>query len=163
MAIKENVLRKNLLTNEIDRGQVDTEFEASNLAGKIIPEFPHVEITEDDADYKILSFNREKTKALLCVKQEANQRISALFPDYKQRNLTAAVCLIHNKEILAQKTGINYELTSEEKLTITKASQCNDFIMKIRDKSNLLEVVVNACTETTEILSIDISADNYWN
>lgn len=107
--------------------------------------------------------DRTRKETLLYIKQEAFQRIHSLFPDYKQRNLTAGICLIHNKEILAQKTGSTYELTSEEKLTVTKASQCNDFIIKIREKSNLLETLINNCTTANEILAIDISADNYWN
>jgi hypothetical protein len=42
--IKNNVLRKNLLTNEIDYGVIDSEFENSNLNGFIINEFPFIEL-----------------------------------------------------------------------------------------------------------------------
>jgi hypothetical protein len=162
MALKENVLRKNLLTKEIDRGQVDTEFEQENLRGNIIKDYPFIEITEEDSDYQTMFFSREKEKRLLLIKQEANQRISNVYPDYKQRNLTAAVCFIHNKEILAYKTGQIYELTADEKATIAKAAACNDFILFIRNKSNALEKVLNDCTTSAELLNIDISSDNYW-
>lgn len=50
--IKENVLRKNLLTNEIDYGNVDSEFETENLNGNIIQDNPHIQITEDNEDAK---------------------------------------------------------------------------------------------------------------
>jgi len=43
--IKENVLRKNLLTNKIDYGNVDSEFELQNLKGNIIDIHPYIEIT----------------------------------------------------------------------------------------------------------------------
>jgi hypothetical protein len=49
--IKENVLRKNLLTNEIDYGNVDSEFEAENLNGNIIQDSPWVEIAKGSIDY----------------------------------------------------------------------------------------------------------------
>jgi len=50
--IKENVLRKNLLTSEIDYGNVDSEFETENLNGNIIQDSPWVEISNDTEDVK---------------------------------------------------------------------------------------------------------------
>ena len=50
--IKVNVLRRNLLTNEIDYGNVDSEFETENLNGNIIQDSPWVEISNDTEDVK---------------------------------------------------------------------------------------------------------------
>ena len=50
--IKENVLRKNLLTGEIDYGNVDPEFEIENLDGNIIQDSPWIEISNDTEDAK---------------------------------------------------------------------------------------------------------------
>ena len=61
--IKENVLRKNLLTNEIDCGNVDPEFEAENLNGNIIQNSPWIEIdinSEEMKKYKDTSELKQK-------------------------------------------------------------------------------------------------------
>ena len=54
--IKENVLRKNLLTNEIDYGNVDSEFESINLKAEdnnsIIYTHPYIELSADTPEYK---------------------------------------------------------------------------------------------------------------
>ena len=42
--IKPNVLRKNLLTNKVDYGEVNTEHEANNRNGKINKDYPYIEI-----------------------------------------------------------------------------------------------------------------------
>lgn len=109
------------------------------------------------------TFETLRKDAIATAKYEANTRILNSFPDYKQHNLTAAVCLIHNKEIMAQKANEDYVLTDEEKATIRKASQCNDFILMIREKSNALEAIINSCSTLEELSKIDISADIYWN
>lgn len=108
------------------------------------------------------TFKKLKNELLPQIKAEANRRISCAYPDYKQRNLTAAVCFIHNKEILAFKTGQTYELTADEKATVAKAEACNDFILFIRNKSNALEMVLNDITTSAVLWNINITSDNYW-
>jgi hypothetical protein len=49
--IKENVLRKNLLNNEIDIGIVDSIFEGENLKGNIINSHPYIELKTTDQEY----------------------------------------------------------------------------------------------------------------
>lgn len=50
--IKQNVLRKNLLTNDIDYGNVDSEFEIENLNGNVIQDNPFVELSISSDEYK---------------------------------------------------------------------------------------------------------------
>src|SRR5574343_141406 len=71
--IKENVLRKNLLTNEIDYGNVDSEFEFENLHGNIIQDSPWIEISEDDKEFIISAQNRQLQSLKVQKKQEIDE------------------------------------------------------------------------------------------
>ena len=160
--IKKNVLRKNLLTNEIDYGNVDSEFESENLNGNIIQDSPWVEIFEDDADWKSQLLNTKKTQKIREIKYEASKRIDAIYPQYKQLNNAAAVLEILNKENYATKQGTIYYLTDEDLKTLKKAKGCKDYINLIRLKSDLLETLINYKISTEDLTSIDISDDKYW-
>lgn len=161
--IKENVLRKNLLTGEIDYGNVDSEFETENLNGNIIQDSPWVEISEDDADWKSQLLNTTKTQKIKEIKYEAAKRIDKVYPQYKQLNNGAAVIEILNKENYAVKQGTTYTLTDEDHQTLIKAKACKDFISLIRSKSDELETLINSKITIGTLTSINISDDIYWS
>lgn len=160
--IKENVIRRNLITTAIDIGNVDPIFEAMNLSGNVVIESPWVEIGEDDAEWKALQFTKLKTAKISEVKEEAAKRILKLYPQYKQSNILGAIAVIHNLEMVALKNGTEYNLTDEEKTAVDKAKICNQYILLIREKSNMIIQIINQATEILEIQSIDISDDQYW-
>ena len=60
--IKYNIVRKNLLTGEVDYGEVDSIFEAENLKGNIIKDYPFVELKKDSKEYKDFIAKQEATK-----------------------------------------------------------------------------------------------------
>ena len=160
--IKENVLRRNLITNEIDMGDVDLIFEVMNLAGNIVAEAPWVEISENDTRWKALQFTKLKTNKIIEVNAEAGNRILAKYPQYKQNNMLGEISIIHNKEMVALKNGTSYGLSSSEKEAIRKHEICIDYINRIREKSNYLTHILNATISISEIQLIDISDDKYW-
>lgn len=160
--IKENVLRKNLLTNEIDYGNVDTEFENENLKGNIIEDNPWVEISEEDSAWKSQLLNTTKIQKLKEVKAEAAKRIEASYPQYKQVNYGSAVMEILNKENYAVKQGIIYTLTDNDKISLNKAKVCKDFISLIRSKSDTLEILINSKSTIETLNGIDIYDDYHW-
>lgn len=161
--IKENVLRKNLLTNEIDYGNVDSEFEAENLNGNIIQDNPWVEISEDDADWKSQLLNTTKTQKIREVKAEAAKRIDEVYPQYKQINYGSSVLEILNKENYAVKQGTTYALTDDDRLALAKAKACKDFISLIRSKSDELEALINSKKTLNTLNAIDVSDNSYWS
>ena len=163
MAIINNVLRKNLLTNEIDYGNVDSEFEAENLNGNIIRDNPWVEISENDETLKTQSFSTIKVQKIKEVKAEAAKRINASYPQYKQINYGSAVLEILNMENYAIKQGKIYNLTNEDMLSLAEAKDCKDFISLIRSKSDKLEILINSKTTIETLTSINISDNIYWS
>lgn len=160
--IKENVLRRNLITNEIDMGDVDLIFEVMNLAGNIVAEAPWVEISENDTRWKALQFTKLKTNKIIEVNAEAGNRILAKYPQYKQNNMLGEISIIHNKEMVALKANSIYEISVSEKASIKKYEACVLFINNIREKSNAITQIINEADSISEIQSIDISNDKFW-
>lgn len=160
--IKNSVLRKNLLTNEIDYGNIDSEFEVENLNGNIIQDSPWIEISEDSDEGKSYILPKLKIEKVKQTKAEASKRIDAIYPQYKQLNNAAAVMEILNKENYATKQGTIYSLTDEDLKTLKKAKGCKDYINLIRLKSDLLETLINSKISIEDLTSIDISDDKYW-
>lgn len=161
--IKENILRKNILTDEINYGNVDSEFEQENLNGNIIQENPWVEISEDSDEGKNYILLRLKTEKIKRVKAEAAKRIEFAYPQYKQLNNGAAVIEILNKENYAVKQGTTYTLTDEDRQILIKAKACKDFISLIRSKSDALEALINSKKTIGTLTSINIFDNIYWS
>lgn len=161
--IKENVLRKNLLTNEIDYGNVDSEFEVENLNGNIIQDSPWVEVFEDSEYAKNYLLPKLKIEKIKQVKAEASRRIENTYPQYKQLNNGAAVIEILNKENYAIKQDTTYTLTDEDHQTLIKAKACKDFISLIRSKSDELETLINSKRALNTLSAINVSDDIYWS
>jgi hypothetical protein len=160
--IKENVLRKNLLTNEIDYGNVDSEFEAENLNGNIVQNNPWIEIRENSDEYKANNLSCIKSQKIQSIKIEASKRINDLYPQYKQLNNMAAVTEILNRENYSVKQGKIYELTEEDKIVLKKAKACKQYIEFIRVKSNILEEYINSIVDYNILENINVSEDQYW-
>ena len=160
--IKENVLRKNLLTNEIDCGNVDSEFEAENLNGNIIQDNPWVEISKDSDIYKEYTLSNIKLEKINACKAEASVRINKLYPSYKQINNIGGVINILNKENMLLKKDLSYELTTEDITILKSANDCKKYIDFIREKSNLLEDNIKSINDLTILQNMDISDDSYW-
>lgn len=161
--IKENVLRKNLLTNQIDFGNVDSEFEAENLNGNVIQDSPWVEISEDDENWKVINLTKLKSEKVKQIKAEAAKRIDAVYPQYKQINYGSAVLEILNKENYAVKQGTVYTLTDDDRVTLQKSKACKDFISLIRSKSDKLETLINSKRTINTLNAIDVSDNSYWS
>jgi hypothetical protein len=161
--VKENVLRKNLLTNKIDFGNIDTEFEAENLKGNIINDSPWIEISESDETWKAQVLCTTKTQEIKNVKLEAARRIDAVYPQYKQINYSSAVLGILNKENHAMKLGNVYVLNDDDKLILDKVKEGKNFIDYIRFKSDELEALINSKETIEELICINIIDNIYWS
>ncbi len=155
-------LRKNLLTNEIDYGSVDPIFEAENLAGNIIAEYPYVEVKEGSEEYINFSLNKIKSIKLSAIKNEAKQRILTKYPESKQINYLADTSYIQYKEAEALAQGKTYIKTDAEIKCQKEAYECKIYITKIRSKSNELEQIVTLENDYKVLDAMDISDDKYW-
>ena len=161
--VKENVLRKNLLTNKIDFGNIDTEFETENLKGNIINDSPWIEILESDETWKAQVLHTTKTQKIKNVKLEAARRIDAVYPQYKQINYSSAVLGILSKENHAMKLGNVYVLNDDDKLILDKVNEGKNFIDYIRFKSDELEALINSKETIEELICINIIDNIYWS
>lgn len=96
------------------------------------------------------------------IKLEAFARITATYPEYKQRNLSGEVSNIQNKEVISLKSGAgSYTPTSDEMILLRAAKTCKDFIDGIRAKSNQLEASLDSMTEE-QLNAFDPSEDSNW-
>ena len=160
--IKENILRKNLLTNEIDCGSVDSIFEIQNLAGNIIAEHPYIEIKEGSEDYSNFYLSKTKNIKLAATKEEAKKRILTKYPESKQINYLADTSYIQYKEAEALAKGETYTKTEAEVKCQLEAYECKIYINNIRNKSNELEKIIELQEDYKALEAIDISDDKYW-
>jgi len=103
-----------------------------------------------------------KAKHITEIKYQAYQRITATYPDYKQRNLNAEVSKIHNKEVVAMKNSTTYTLTADELAAIAAANTCEAFIQGIRTKSDELETSLDSMTDE-QLEAFDPTDDNNWS
>lgn len=88
--------------------------------------------------------------------------ITAFYPEYKQMNFLAKIAIIQNKEILALKNHVIYQLSEEEKQVLEQAQKCESFIASTRKKSN--EIEQNILTMSLEELkAFDPSDDSNWS
>lgn len=111
-----------------------------------------------------LAYELEEAKAskLNQIKSQASRRITALYPDWKQQNLNAAITRIQNKEVLALKAGgSNYTPTDEEMTELKEANNCEIFIKAIRAKSNKLEASLESKT-LDQLKAFDPSGNLNW-
>ena len=122
-------------------------------------EFWSLATQEQISEVKLYSL---KASFLRSINTEASCRILAKYPQYKQNNMLGEISVIHNKEMLALKSGTSYELSSSEKESIRKYGICIDYINQIREKSNTITQIINQATEISEIQYIVISDDKYW-
>ena len=98
------------------------------------------------------------------IKREASKRIVVVYPEWKQRNYTAAVAEIHNKEIMAMKAVpfvAQYTLTADELQTMRDAEACKVAITAIRNKSNELETSLDSMT-LDQLKAFDPSDNSNW-
>ena len=108
------------------------------------------------------SISEIKNSLIEKIKMQAGRRIISTYPDYKQRNLSGAVSLIQNKELLALKAGSgNYTPTEEEMTSLRAAKACKDFVDAIRAKSNELEASLDSMTEE-QLNSFNPNDDSNW-
>lgn len=95
------------------------------------------------------------------IKAEAGNRITEIYPEWRQRNHMAAVADIHNKELIALKTNTIYTLTAEELAIIDTAKTTKAQIFNIRSKSDLLEASLDGMT-IEQLEAFDATDDNKW-
>lgn len=95
------------------------------------------------------------------IKVEANSRIVAAYPEWKQRNHMAAVADIHNNELAALKAGTDYVLTADDLAVITSAKSCKAAIEAIRTKSDELETSLDSMTQE-QLEAFDPTDDSNW-
>jgi len=96
------------------------------------------------------------------IKNEANIRIVAAYPEWKQRNHMAAVADIHNNELVALKAGTDYVLTADDLTVITSAKSCKAAIEAIRTKSDELEASLDSMTQA-QLEAFDPTNDSNWS
>tara|TARA_R110000824_G_scaffold122685_3_gene280033 strand:- start:3206 stop:3718 length:513 start_codon:yes stop_codon:yes gene_type:complete len=96
------------------------------------------------------------------IKLEAGHRISEAYPDYKQRNHTAAVVTIQNKELIAIKAATTYTLTAADKAVMNAANTCNAAVDALRVKSNTLEASLDSMS-LAQLEAFDPTNDINWS
>lgn len=111
--IKNNVFRKNLVTNEIDNGAVDSVFETENLRGNIILDHPYIELASNDI--QILQYN------LLKQKKEAKQVLSDKVDEFLGDKITIG--------------NLSWKIDSESQFNILSA--INDFDAVLEEQKAL--------------------------
>lgn len=117
----------------------------------------------DQYNYGLISLDPIKENKVKLAKIEAAKRIEASYPQYKQINYGAAVLDILNKENYSVRQGTTYPLTDEDRLVLSKAKACKDFISLIRSKSDDLETLINSKRTIGTLTSINVSDDIYWS
>ena len=95
-----------------------------------------------------------RTEAITAIKAEANRRILARYPDWKQRNMTA------QSVALLDKGRENWDDTDRE--VATQARAVWDWIRTIRAHSDALEARVAAMTARA-LSAFDPGDDSHWS
>ncbi|MGB0495788.1 MAG: hypothetical protein ACPGJI_05470 [Kangiellaceae bacterium] len=95
------------------------------------------------------------------IKTQANTRITAIYPEWKQRNHMAEIIDIQNKELVALKAGTPYTLSADEIATIATAKTTKNQAFAIRSKSKQLETSLSSMT-SEQLKAFDPTNDLNW-
>ena len=160
-----NKIKKYLSDNGVNIVDVEDDFELldkSDGQGVSIS-FWDVDGVVEPTDEQLSNITEEEgliEGIILQIKTEANKRIVAAYPEWKQRNHIAAVIDIQNKELIALKTNTTYTLSADELAIVAAAQAAKTEIFNIRAKSDELEASLDTMTQE-QLEAFD--ATNYSN
>lgn len=107
------------------------------------------------------TLNELKVKRIGEIKTEANRKIIAAYPEWKQRNFMVAVVDIQNKELIALKANTTYTLSADELATVAAAQAAKTEIFNIRAKSDELEASLDSMT-LEQLEAFDPTDNSNW-
>jgi len=160
-----NKIKKYLSDNGVNIVDVEDDFELldkSDGQGVSIS-FWDVDGVVEPTDEQLSNITEEEgliEGIILQIKTEANKRIVAAYPEWKQRNHIAAVIDIQNKELIALKANTTYTLSADELAIVAAAQAAKTEIFNIRAKSDELEASLDTMTQE-QLEAFD--ATNYSN
>lgn len=160
--IKTNVLRRNLLTNKVDFGDVIENIEFDNLNGNVNEEHPYVEISPSLLNPQSTDIEELKIIKIMQVKNIGATKILKPYPVHKQNNFFAQLDKMQYRKTTALENGEQYVLTPEDNKIIEQALACMNFIENIRKKSNEIEEVINNLSSIQEVLDFNINEVSLW-
>lgn len=108
------------------------------------------------------SDEEKKQNKIISIKSEANTRILAAYPEWKQRNHMAAAVDIQNKELIAIKAGNGYTLSDEEMAVVVAAKAAKTAIFNIRSKSDQLESSLDSMSQD-QLEAFNPNDDSNWS
>jgi len=160
-----NKIKKYLSNNGVNIVDVEDDFELldkSEGQGVSIS-FWDVDGVTEPTDEQLSNITEEESLIegiIPQIKTEANKRIVAAYPEWKQRNHMAAVVDIQNKELIALKANTTYTLSADELAIVAAAQAAKTEIFNIRAKSDELEASLDTMTQE-QLEAFD--ATNYSN
>ena len=95
------------------------------------------------------------------VKEEAQRRILALYPDWKQRNLINEITKIITDDVLAKEAIPSHNLSAADKTTITNYNTSWQQIIDIRTKSDAIEIILDGLTYQ-QLIDYDVQDNDNW-
>ena len=161
-----NKIKKYLSNNGVNIVDVEDDFELldkSDGQGVSIS-FWDVDGVVEPTDEQLSNITEEEgliEGIILQIKTEANKRIVAAYPEWKQRNHIAAVIDIQNKELIALKANTTYTLSADELAIVAAAQAAKTEIFNIRAKSDELEASLDTMTQE-QLEAFDATNDSNW-
>lgn len=161
-----NKIKKYLSDNGVNIVDVEDDFELldkSDGQGVSIS-FWDVDGVVEPTDEQLSNITEEEgliEGIILQIKTEANKRIVAAYPEWKQRNHMAAVVDIQNKELIALKANTTYTLSADELAIVAAAQAAKTEIFNIRAKSDELEASLDTMTQE-QLEAFDATNDSNW-
>jgi|DEB0MinimDraft_10_1074344.scaffolds.fasta_scaffold16175_2 hypothetical protein len=161
-----NKIKKYLSDNGVNIVDVEDDFELldkSDGQGVSIS-FWDVDGVVEPTDEQLSNITEEEgliEGIILQIKTEANKRIVAAYPEWKQRNHIAAVIDIQNKELIALKANTTYTLSADELAIVAAAQAAKTEIFNIRAKSDELEASLDTMTQE-QLEAFDATNDSNW-
>ncbi len=112
-----------------------------------------VVVNQSDIDAEILVLKSEEKKQ--DVKNEANKRIVAVLPEWKQRNYTA------RSVELTEKIATGGTLTTDEQTELTNIKGLWAQVKDIRNKSDTLEASIDGMTPE-QVEDLVVKDNSHW-
>jgi hypothetical protein len=167
--IKQNILRKNLLNNAIDLGNIDTEFEAENLNGNIIQDNPWITCTNEEKLLYDLAKAKQNKIAELNVAYSSRSNWIMILSSMAIPNASLTRDADWFGKMLSAVDG-NVSLIDDDgiirsiPLTITQARALNNYItiqksIEIKLKRQSIEDIINNFSSVEEVDNYDILSE----
>ena len=112
-----------------------------------------------DLEFSLTELRREKIDQLRAF---TKAKITATYPEYKQRNFLAGEAAIRDKRIESLEKNTVYELSSDEEKMVSEAKKCEKWISAIRTKSNQIRRRISTM-KYPELETFNPFDDSLWN